>query len=101
MSDVTRCSWIDLTVHVQFIELFVGNRNVLRRRRLTRSKMIDNRSMVSSTVCLLDSHKVNSHKPSLDLSKDDLYGDLSWMRDNDYVTRGYRACLSFYNVLAR
>ena len=65
------------------------------------SKMIDNCPMRSSTVCLLDPRKVGSGRPSLDLSKDDLYGDLSWLRDNDYVTRGYRACLSFYNVLAR
>lgn len=65
------------------------------------SKMIDNCPLRSSTVCLLDPRKAGSRRPSLDLSKDDLYGDLSWLLDNDYVTRGYRACLSFYNVLAR
>ena len=30
MSDVTRYSWIDLTVHARFIELFVGKISMLR-----------------------------------------------------------------------
>ena len=30
MSDVTRYLWIDLTVHAQFIELFVGKISMLR-----------------------------------------------------------------------
>ena len=63
--------------------------------------LIDSRRMKSSDIYVLDSLSVGSRKPSLDLSKDDLYGDLLWLRDNDYVTRGYRACLSFFHVLAR
>lgn len=100
MWGVTKCLWTDLIVLVRSIELFVGKLNVEEGKRVL-SFLFDNRPMRSSDIYLLDSRNVECRRPSLDLSKDDLYGDLSWLRDNDYVIRGYRACLSFFNVLAR
>ena len=60
------------------------------------SKIMDEQS--SSVV---DEREKGVSSKSLDLFKDDLHGDLSWLRDNDYVTRGYRSNLTFIDVLTR
>lgn len=41
----------------------------------------------------------NSH--SMDVYKDVLTGDLSWLRDNDYILRGYRTPLTFWESIKR
>ena len=36
-----------------------------------------------------------------DVYKEDLEGELWWLKDNDYLLRGYRTQLSFKETLAR
>ena len=38
---------------------------------------------------------------SMDVYKDVLTGDLSWLRDNDYILRGYRTPLTFWESIKR
>ena len=57
--------------------------------------------MTELSSSVIDGNGRGLSPKSLDLFKDDLHGGLSWLRDNDYVTRGYRSNLTFIDVLAR
>lgn len=42
-----------------------------------------------------------SHLQRIDVYKEDLHGKLGWMRDNDYLLRGYRTPISFADAIKR
>ena len=37
----------------------------------------------------------------MDLNKEDLEGELSWMKDNEFIHRGYRSKLTFWETVIR
>lgn len=41
------------------------------------------------------------HLQKIDVYQDDLHGELAWLRDNDYLIRGYRKPISFMDAIRR
>ena len=47
-----------------------------------------------------ENERIN-HLQKIDVYKEDLHGKLGWLRDNDYLLRGYRTPISFIQAIKR
>lgn len=47
-----------------------------------------------------ENERIN-HLQKIDVYKEDLHGKLGWLRDNDYLLRGYRTPISFMQAIKR